>query len=255
MNDTLFHKEDWLGGTLEIHHDYDGPNPMTEWDHGIKINFKLRGYDLPTDLDSEMYEGDEDDVVAIAEYLEKRYPGAWTRVWAYQHGGMTVSMKPFGCQWDSGLLGFMWIDKTDPYWAGGSNIDEMSALEGFLEEYDAWLRGNCYGYIIKDKEGETLDSCWGFIETAHNVEQMNVLSEAHAYVEYEENTKGLKQFADKKLFMMKRWIHTETSTIVWANDEQEAYDIIENADGGMVYRVDTDYGDYTIEKFLREEAQ
>lgn len=31
-----------------------------------------------------------------------------------------------------------------------------------LDEYSAWRNGEVYGYVIKDDEGNELDSCWGF---------------------------------------------------------------------------------------------
>ena len=34
--------------------------------------------------------------------------------------------------------------------------------EAEIEEFQAWANGEVYGYIIKDLDGKTLDSCWGF---------------------------------------------------------------------------------------------
>jgi hypothetical protein len=33
-----------------------------------------------------------------------------------------------------------------------------------LKEYNSWLAGECYGYILADEDtGQEIDSCWGFI--------------------------------------------------------------------------------------------
>jgi hypothetical protein len=36
------------------------------------------------------------------------------------------------------------------------------ALRGEVAEYDAYLCGECYGYVV-ERDGEHLDSCWGFL--------------------------------------------------------------------------------------------
>ena len=35
-------------------------------------------------------------------------------------------------------------------------------LEAEVETYNQYLRGDVYGYIIEDKVGDSLESCWGF---------------------------------------------------------------------------------------------
>ncbi len=50
---------------------------------------------------------------------------------------------------------------------GGSAIDTAKAVSivtangGEVEQYDAYLNGECYGYELY-KSGEVMDSCWGF---------------------------------------------------------------------------------------------
>ncbi|MHC4619184.1 MAG: hypothetical protein ACYTEQ_15680 [Planctomycetota bacterium] len=36
------------------------------------------------------------------------------------------------------------------------------ALRSEVETYDQFLRGDVWGYIVEDGEGEHIDSCWGF---------------------------------------------------------------------------------------------
>jgi hypothetical protein len=38
----------------------------------------------------------------------------------------------------------------------------LNNLRSFVEEYDKWMRGDCYGYTITVGDEEQ-DSCWGFI--------------------------------------------------------------------------------------------
>lgn len=83
---------------------------------------------------------------------------------SYYVGGGAHLMDPGG--WDSGTCGYI-LDTPDRLQAtmGGDVTDEQitKALTGEIEEYDRWARGECYGYVITDANGEQVDSCWGFI--------------------------------------------------------------------------------------------
>jgi hypothetical protein len=35
-------------------------------------------------------------------------------------------------------------------------------MAGEVETYSQWANGEVYGYDVQDKEGNSLDSCWGF---------------------------------------------------------------------------------------------
>ena len=37
------------------------------------------------------------------------------------------------------------------------------AIRGEVAEYDQYLTGQVYGYVIEDEDGDHVDSCWGFI--------------------------------------------------------------------------------------------
>ena len=39
-----------------------------------------------------------------------------------------------------------------------------------METYDCYLRGECYGFII-EKNGEEIDSCWGFLGDLREVRE------------------------------------------------------------------------------------
>lgn len=87
---------------------------------------------------------------------------------SYYIGGGAHPHDPGG--WDSGTCGLIldtpevlaergqWGDNDDP-------IDWLTAgMKAEIEEYSAWASGECYGYVIKDRNGDETDgSCWGFI--------------------------------------------------------------------------------------------
>ncbi len=35
-----------------------------------------------------------------------------------------------------------------------------SCIDGELKTYTAWANGEVYGFILRDKEGNEIDSCW-----------------------------------------------------------------------------------------------
>lgn len=76
--------------------------------------------------------------------------------------------------WDSGTVGFSYITKNrmkDFFGAEDYKPDDFSGtLEEWLQNqieqdvktFDQYLTGDVYGIIIEDKDGEEIDSCWGF---------------------------------------------------------------------------------------------
>lgn len=152
--------------TYKIHRDEDAGSPRRENDNLGVMALKHGRYDLG-DKDAELpfVNGDwregtlRDDV-----FLCKK-------VYLYDHGGITISHSPFSCQWDSGMVGWHYITKQ-ALLDNWPDIDLASEdamqkandiLDGELEEYDAYLQGEVWGYTITDEEGDEVDSCWGFI--------------------------------------------------------------------------------------------
>lgn len=89
-------------------------------------------------------------------------------VYAYIHGGETISLGRFSCQWDSGQVGWAILTRQavlDCY--GGKRVTKqkleraIKCVHGEIEAIDQYLRGDVYGYTVKYSDG-TDDSCWGF---------------------------------------------------------------------------------------------
>lgn len=93
----------------------------------------------------------------------------------YDHSGLHIYLGGGpavgdSAGWDSGTVGFAYItrDRLLKEYGGKRVTKSMiekarSVLEAEVEEYDDYLCGDCYGYTIKDADGEHLASCWGFI--------------------------------------------------------------------------------------------
>lgn len=85
-------------------------------------------------------------------------------VYAYDHGGITLSLQQFGCRFDSGLFGALLFEK-------GEFGEDNRGLKGFIKSLNCLLSGEVYGFsIIKHTkcdccnhiESEVIDSCGGF---------------------------------------------------------------------------------------------
>lgn len=93
-------------------------------------------------------------------------------LYLYDHSGITISTSPFNCPWDSGKIGFIFVSKKKVREEYGvkritPKITErvLKILEGEVQIYDIYLRGDVYGYEIYQLENgeETFfDSCWGY---------------------------------------------------------------------------------------------
>lgn len=101
-------------------------------------------------------------------------------LYLYDHGGITMSTGPFSCPWDSGQVGWIYItlEKVRKEYGWKRITKErrqqiIKYLEGEVEEYDNYLTGEVYGYVIEappedpededdDDAWEEIDSCWGF---------------------------------------------------------------------------------------------
>lgn len=96
---------------------------------------EIRSCDLP------------DNVIALPLYL-------------YDHGGITMKTSPFSCIFDSGLVGFIYaIEGTE----GMTRKQITDCLIAEVKEYDSYLTGEVYYYVVTDTDGNFVDSCGGFI--------------------------------------------------------------------------------------------
>ena len=78
---------------------------------------------------------------------------------AYIHSGVALSLGrgyPFNCPWDSGQVGWVLVRKR----YGFRNI--RKAAESLVQEWNSYLSGECYGYVVELPDGTDLGSCWGF---------------------------------------------------------------------------------------------
>jgi hypothetical protein len=94
----------------------------------------------------------------------------WLPIYMYDHSSISLSTKPFGCRWDSGQLGIIYVTKENirkEYQTKRVTkkvlMQVRECLRGEVEEYHDYVSGNVHGYVLKDADDNEVDSCWGFI--------------------------------------------------------------------------------------------
>lgn len=175
------------GLTLTLHHDQDCESPL-EYDEGVFITYNAQSrYTLgntPTDAEENQRIGER---IQSGELIG-------LPVYAYIHGGVALSTGAFSCPWDSGQSGFIYVNKaTALSWHGGKILtakkreQTLKNLRAIVESFGAWVNGECYGYSVEDADGETLDSCWGFVGYDYAAESAREAF-AHCLKEHAEST-------------------------------------------------------------------
>ena len=144
-----------------IEQDTDPMNPRTEFDN-VNVGKMYCWHNRYTLGDKHSYESPED----FRESEEFKTAAIILPLFLYDHSGITISAKPFSCPWDSGQVGFIFVDKETIHkeWGKGKKAYKQAKeyLLSEVETYDQYLTGDVWGYVIEDEAGHTLDSCWGF---------------------------------------------------------------------------------------------
>lgn len=164
------------GYTLKIIPDENPLNPRTDCDHlGIMLCWHRR-YSLG---DSHPYDTPQD----FAESAAAKDMFVCLPVYLLDHSGLYVSVNDFNDAWDSGQLGFIYCTKQDAQkWFNNTDVTEdeiKKELTAEVEEYNDYLNGAWYGFLIEGLDGEVEDSCGGF---RYDGSMKKLASEMKSYV-------------------------------------------------------------------------
>jgi hypothetical protein len=155
---------------LKVLHDSSADSPR-EWDNlGTMVCFHNR-YDLG---DNHNYNSDDyNNWEEMKKAIEKEENTAVILpLYLYDHSGISISTGAFSCRWDSGQIGFIFISKEKALQEFGGKIVTaklkerlVGILEGEVETYDQYVRGEVYGFQIVDEDDNHIDSGYGFYGT------------------------------------------------------------------------------------------
>lgn len=187
---------EYKGFKINIHQDEDGANPREDFDNaGTMVCWHSRQnlgdkHEFADPQEAQKY-FKETQAIVLPLYL-------------YEHGGITMRTSGFSCQWDSGQVGFIYIERKQAIKEWGKKKitprvrdRAINYLKGEVKEYDHYITGAVYGYTIEGIEEE--DSCWGFYGYDHK--KSGLLEMAESAIDYEVSSKLKKHFKQ-----MKAWI-------------------------------------------------
>ncbi|KKM07245.1 hypothetical protein LCGC14_1735770 [marine sediment metagenome] len=96
------------------------------------------------------------DIIALPLYL-------------YDHSGITINTSEFSCRWDSGQVGYIYVDfeAIKKEWKVKKVSKKLKAkiekiLNSEVNAYDEYIRGNIYGFMIEDENEDEEGGCWGY---------------------------------------------------------------------------------------------
>ena len=155
---------------LEIIHD-ESPESPREWDNLTRMVCFHQKYWLG---DQTTYKKDDFNNWGELEaaIIRQERPLIIKPLYMYDHSGVTIRTSSFGDRWDSGQIGYVWINPKNIDTIGTTMKDNETwdtyierrdlYLENEVSVYDAYVQGNVYGYRIVDEDGDEQDSCYGF---------------------------------------------------------------------------------------------
>lgn len=173
------------GYRIEVHHDEYAENPRNDCNVGL-MALDHKRYTLPWEIKrlsqgSPCYtdeHGDEqrcqswDDVRTAIEQALGDDLVVILPVYGYQHSGFYLSTAVegewFHYAWDGGQLGWIVATRQTLTEAGLSfETEEDKAeiekqLRGEVHTYSQFINGDVYFYVVKDGDGEVVDSCSGY---------------------------------------------------------------------------------------------
>lgn len=140
---------------LRIEQDEDAQSPAEFEDTEVFLIANHRDFFVPPSKDERNFE-----VATVIE--EQRKTHHVFMLEAYIHSGVRLALAGEGNfpdrRWDVSLLGAVFVSKSE--WR--TRKAAYKAAQSKVEEWNTYLSGDVWGFIVEDDDGNQLDSCWGF---------------------------------------------------------------------------------------------
>lgn len=188
MSENLIERREEDGLVVSTYYDCDGGSYADPRDHeNLSVLYCWHpDYVLG---DEQFGRGDHESMEAVVEYLRtERKATIIVPLFLLDHSGISMNTGPaidwsrydeWSCAdiesrgrfvgdeagWDTTHVGYAYT--TDELVAKLGVTGDAETLQRYIveevQEYDRFLRGEVYGYVIEDEAGDTIDSCWGFL--------------------------------------------------------------------------------------------
>lgn len=144
--------------TLKILHDQDATSPREHENLGTLATWHRRytlGDVQPTESPLEYQASLPENSLIVPVYM-------------IDHSGIALSIRDYGDEWDSGQVGIYHLSSEQIIAEFGSDTPETRAkalgiIKSEIDVYSDYVNGNCWGFVVEDASGNSVDSCWGFI--------------------------------------------------------------------------------------------
>lgn len=167
--------------TIKIYRDTDCENPRN-WDNLGTIAYKHSRYTLGEETIDDPIDWLEGklELDNKREYTNKRLEELEELffekfiakpLYLYDHSGITIKTSPFSCPWDSGKVGYIYMEREEAEkqgwsedWLNGRTIEGAAKdiLDGEVETFDQYIRGDVYAFQIVDENDDVVDCYGGF---------------------------------------------------------------------------------------------
>lgn len=163
--------------TISIYPDYNALDPRKDFDHVGKMVCAHGSYELG----DEQITGDYSGWQEIADEIKSENDVvAMLPLYLYDHSGISMSTSKFGDPWDSGMVGLIYATREDAIAAWGECDDleakVLACLESEVAEYDQYLCGDVYGFVVTNMATGENDSCWGFYGAEYCIEEAKAVA-------------------------------------------------------------------------------
>ena len=168
---------------IRIKYDMDARSymdPAEEFDP-FEILYTSTHYTLGT-----RHMGSGEDIEEYAKEIEEE-GGLVLPVFAYIHGGVSMSTGSFGDPWDSGQSGVIVLSKEDwdKHFPGYEKERIYEAMSATVKTFGKWANGEVYYFEIVDRiTGDEVDTCGGFFSMkeamAHAVSEVTARTKRDA---------------------------------------------------------------------------
>lgn len=156
------------------------------WDHGPGWETLIRRHpctEQSSYCSAEAVKAADQRVEAIiAKAIEEHY--IVLPLYLYDHSGITISTGPFSCPWDSGQVGWIYVSieqvKKEFGWkrlTRDRRQQIVQILEKEVEEYDQYLTGQVFEYVLEGNSEEIVDSCGGFFGEEYCEQELQAAAE------------------------------------------------------------------------------
>lgn len=202
MNEAL--KEKQVGKyTVKVYFDNLAENPRTLYDNLSTMICFHRRYDLGDKHNMDIDEAQEffkrKDIIALPLFL-------------YEHSGITISTSAFSCQWDSGQVGFIYVEKEKirEEWKVKRISKKLhdrivEIMQAEISEYDDYLTGQVFYYTVENENGEHIDSCGGYYGNTEDPLADGVsIAKWHIQEDIKKHSQQVKQWIKNKVPLIYR---------------------------------------------------